>query len=101
MSSIGTRLLAEFRDSLLDIQESHRLCTPQQKREGILGCNNRDAHIDIIEIDDRVALDARVRRGDLLEWEYGRGCTSKRGDEPELGATLLQDFVLDSGHASV
>ena len=46
-------------------------------------------------IDNRVALDARVRRGDLLEREYGR--TSKRGHEPELDAMLLQGPVLELG----
>ena len=60
------RLLAAFRGSLLDNQESHRLYIPQQRRDESLGRSSRDAHIDIIEIDDRVALDARVRRGASL-----------------------------------
>src|SRR5258706_9710652 len=54
------RLLAEFRDSLLDIQESHHLCIPQHRRDETLGRSNRDAQVDIIAIDDRVALNARV-----------------------------------------
>ena len=57
--------------------------------------SNRNAQIDIIAIDDRVALDARVRRGDLLEREYRR--TSKRGHEPEFDVMLLQDLVLELG----
>ena len=90
-----TRLPAEFRDSLLDIQESHRLRIPQYRRDETLGSSNRDAQIDIIAIDDRVAFDARVRRGYFLEREYGR--TSKRGHEPELDVVLLRDIVLELG----
>src|SRR5258706_14497599 len=89
------RLLAEFRDSLLDIQESHRLRIPQHRRDETLVSSNRDAQIDIIAIDDRVALDVRVRRGDFLEREDGR--TSKRGHEPEHDVMLLQDMVLELG----
>src|SRR5258706_5334938 len=89
------RLLAEFRNSLLDIQESHRLRIPQHRRDETLGSSNRHAQIDIIAIDDRVALDARVRRGEFLEREYGR--TSKRGHEPQLDVLLLKDMVLVLG----
>ena len=46
-------------------------------------------------IDDRVTLDARVRRGDPLERENGR--TSKRGHELELDAMLLWDLVPELG----
>lgn len=87
------RLLAEFRDPFLDIQESHPLCIPQYRRDETLGCSNRDAQIDIIAINDRVALDARVRRRDLLEREDGRA--GKCGHEPELDIVLLQDLVLE------
>ena len=40
-------------------------------------------------------IDARIRRGGLLELEYGR--TSKRGHEPELDVMRLQDLVLERG----
>jgi len=89
------RLYAEVRNALLDTQESHRLRIPQHRRDEALGRCNRDAQIDIIAIDDRVALDARVRRGDLLEREDGRA--SKRGHEPELDVVHLQDLVLELG----
>ena len=58
-------LIAGFRNFLLGIQESHRLCILQHRRDEALRCSNRDSQIDIIAIDDRVALDARVRREDV------------------------------------
>ena len=57
--------ITEFHDSLLDIQESHPLCILQKRRDETLRRSTRDAQIDIIAIDDRVPLDACVRRGDF------------------------------------
>ena len=83
------------RYSLLDIQESRLLRIPQHKCEETLGCRNCDAEIDIIAIDDQAALDTRVRRGDLLEREYGH--TSERGYGLELDVVFLQDLVPELG----
>ena len=69
--------------------------SPQHRRDDTLGRSNRDAQIDIISIDDRVALDAHVRRRVFLERAYRR--TSRRGHELEIDAMLLRDLVLDLG----
>ena len=65
-----TRFRPELRDSLLDIHKSHRLRIHQHRHDRTIGRSNRNAKIDIISIDDQVAFDARVRRGDPLEREY-------------------------------
>lgn len=88
----GTHLLPEVCDGLLYLDKIHTFEVPQNRSYKALWCRNRNAQIDIIAIDDRIAFNTCVRRRNLFQRQRARLCEGAH--ETELNTVLLQDFIL-------
>jgi hypothetical protein len=99
MSSIGQRavlgLLAEVGDGLLDLGEAHRVGVAHDRHDQALGRRHRDRDVEIVVIDDLVALDPALTDGtSLAASAHG---LHEEAHEAEPDAVLLLEQILVAG----
>ena len=87
--------LAEVGDRLLDLGEAHRLGVANDRNDQALGRGHRDRDVEIIVIDDLVAVDAGVDRGHVARGE--RAGLHEEAHEAKADAVLLLEQVLVAG----
>ena len=87
--------LAELGDGLLDLGEAHPVGVADDRHDQPLGRRHRDRDVEIIVIDDLVALDAGVDRGHVLRGERDR--LHEKAHEAQADAVLLLEQILVAG----
>ena len=86
---------AEVGDRLLDLGEAHRLGVADHRDDQAVRRRDRDRDVDIVVIDDLLALDRGVDRGHVLRGKRGR--LHEEAHEAEADAVLLLEQILVAG----